>query len=139
MLRLSINKALWIFGLVQVVSILGFAALARVGQNIYLLFGVVGFEYIGVGLGTVALTAYMAKQTNIQFTATQFALLTSLTAVPRTLANASTGFIVESVGYYQFFLICTVVAIPGLLLLFWVAPWNGKQEANQGPQPSSPS
>jgi PAT family beta-lactamase induction signal transducer AmpG len=91
---------------------------------------VVGFEYIGVGLGTVALTAYMAKQTNIQFTATQFALLTSLTAVPRTLANASTGFIVESVGYYQFFLICTVVAIPGLLLLFWVAPWNGKQKAN---------
>lgn len=139
MLRLSINRALWIFGMIQVVSILGFAALARVGQNIYLLFGVVGFEYIGVGLGTVALTAYMAKQTNIRFTATQFALLTSLTAVPRTLANASTGFIVEAVGYYNFFLICTVVAIPGLLLLFWVAPWNGKQEAKRTPQPSSPS
>jgi len=99
----------------------------------------VGFEYIGLGPGTVALTAYMAKKTNIRWTATQFALLTSLTAVPRTLANASTGFIVEAVGYYQFFLICTVVAIPGLLLLFWVAPWNGGQEANKTPQPSSPS
>jgi len=125
MLRLSINRALWIFGVVQIVSILGFAALARVGHDIYLLFAVVSFEYLGVGLGTVALTAFIARQTSIRFTATQFALLTSLTAVPRTLANASTGFIVEAMGYFNFFLICTAVALPGLVLLAWVAPWSG--------------
>jgi PAT family beta-lactamase induction signal transducer AmpG len=125
MLRLSINRALWVFGVVQLVSILGFAALARVGQDIYLLFAVVSFEYLGVGLGTVALTAFIARQTSIRFTATQFALLTSLTAIPRTLANASTGFIIDAVGYYNFFLICTAVAVPGLLLLTRVAPWSG--------------
>jgi PAT family beta-lactamase induction signal transducer AmpG len=125
MLRLSINRALWIFGLVQIVSILGFAALARVGHDIYLLFTVVSFEYLGVGLGTVALTAFIARQTSIRFTATQFALLTSLTAIPRTVANASTGFIVEAMGYFNFFLVCTAVALPGLILLIWVAPWSG--------------
>jgi len=126
MLRLSINRALWIFGVVQVVSILGFALLARVGHNLVLLFSVVSFEYIGVGLGTVALTAFMARQTSIRFTATQFALLSSLTAIPRTLANASTGFIVDAFGYFNFFLLCTAVAIPGMLLLLWVAPWSGR-------------
>jgi PAT family beta-lactamase induction signal transducer AmpG len=125
MLRLSINRALWIFGVVQIVSILGFAALARVGHDIYLLFTVVSFEYLGVGLGTVALTAFIARQTSIRFTATQFALLTSLTAIPRTVANASTGFIVEALGYFDFFLVCTAVALPGLVLLAWVAPWSG--------------
>jgi len=107
------------------VSILGFAALARVGHDIYLLFTVVSFEYLGVGLGTVALTAFIARQTSIRFTATQFALLTSLTAIPRTVANASTGFIVEALGYFDFFLVCTAVALPGLVLLAWVAPWSG--------------
>jgi PAT family beta-lactamase induction signal transducer AmpG len=131
MLRLSINRALWIFGVVQVVSILGFAALAHVGKNLILLFSVVSFEYIGVGLGTVALTAFIARQTSIRFTATQFALLTSLTAIPRTFANASTGFIVDAMGYFNFFLVCTAVALPGMLLLIWVAPWSG---ANANPR-----
>src|SRR5690606_18554584 len=56
MLKLSINRALWIFGFVQLSSILGFALLAAVGANVYLLFGVAAYEYIGVGLGSVALT-----------------------------------------------------------------------------------
>jgi len=140
MLRLSINRALWIFGVVQVVSILGFAALAHVGKNLLLLFSVVSFEYIGVGLGTVALTAFIAKQTSIRFTATQFALLTSLTAIPRTFANASTGFIVDAMGYFNFFLVCTAVALPGMLLLLWVAPWSGTGgNSGQGVQANSTS
>jgi len=124
MLKLPLNKALWLFGFVQIVSILGYAALAKIGDNLYALFAAASFEYLGVGLGTVALWAFMAKQTSVRFTATQLALLTSLTAVPRTLANASTGFIIEAIGYFNFFLFCVAVAIPGLLLLTRVAPWS---------------
>jgi len=124
MIKLGINRALWIFGVVQIVSILGFALLSVVGADPRVLGGVVAFEYLGVGLGTAAFTAFIARTTNPVFAATQFALFTALTAVPRTLANAVTGVIVESIGWTNFFLLCTALAIPGMLLLFKVAPWN---------------
>jgi PAT family beta-lactamase induction signal transducer AmpG len=124
MIKLGINRALWIFGVVQVVSILGFALLSIVGTNLWMLGFANGFEYLGVGLGTAAFIAFIARTTNPVFAATQFALFTALTAVPRTLANAVTGVIVESVGWTSFFLLCTVLAVPGMLLLLKVAPWN---------------
>lgn len=124
MLKVSINRALWLFGAVQILSILGFALLAHVGDNPHLLFWVVSFEYLGVGLGTVALVAFMARQASLGFAATQLALLTALTSLPRVFANASTGYLIEWVGYFDFFLLCTAVAVPGMLLLFKVAPWN---------------
>jgi PAT family beta-lactamase induction signal transducer AmpG len=126
MLKVSINKALWMFGFVQMFTILGYVWLSTVGHNTTGLFIVVSGEYLGVGLGAIALTAYMARETSKAFTATQFALFSSFLAVPRIFANASTGFIIEAVGYTQFFIICTLVAIPGMLLLFKVAPWNEK-------------
>jgi PAT family beta-lactamase induction signal transducer AmpG len=124
MLKLSINRALWLFGLVQLVTILGFAWLSTEGHNPTGLFIVVSAEYLGVGLGTVALTAYIARETSLAFTATQFALFTSFIAVPRTFANASTGFLIEAMGYTSFFLLCTAVAVPGMLMLIKVAPWK---------------
>jgi len=124
MLKLSINKALWVFGVIQMVTILGFAWLSELGADPVGLFVVVSAEYLGVGLGTVALTAYIARETSRAFTATQFALFTSLIAVPRTFANASTGFLIESMGYTQFFLLCTALAVPGMLMLMIAAPWN---------------
>jgi PAT family beta-lactamase induction signal transducer AmpG len=127
MLKMSINRALWIFGLVQMVTILGFVWLSTVGHHPLGLFIVVSGEYLGVGLGAIALTAFMARETSKAFTATQFALFSSFIAIPRTFANASTGFIIEALGYTQFFIICTVVAIPGLMLLFKVAPWNERR------------
>ena len=126
MLKVSINRALWMFGFVQMLTILGYVWLSTVGHNTTGLFIVVSGEYLGVGLGAIALTAYMARETSKAFTATQFALFSSFLAVPRIFANASTGFIIEAVGYTQFFIICTLVAIPGMLLLFKVAPWNEK-------------
>jgi PAT family beta-lactamase induction signal transducer AmpG len=84
----------------------------------------VSLEYLGVGLGTAAFIAFIAKNTNPVFAATQFALFTALTSVPRTLANAVTGVIVEQTGWTNFFFLCTALAIPGMLLLFKVAPWN---------------
>jgi PAT family beta-lactamase induction signal transducer AmpG len=133
MLKLSINRALWLFGLVQMATILPFVWLSQAGHTLMGLFVVVSGEYLAVGLGSVALTAFMARETSKAFTATQFALFSSLIAVPRTFANASTGFIVEAVGWTQFFIICTLAAIPGMLLLLKVAPWTEKEEKKKEP------
>ena len=124
MVKVSINRALWLFGFVQIASILGFALLSVVGANPWMLAFAMAFEYLGVGLGTAALTAFMAKSTNVAFAATQFALFTALISVPRVLASATTGLIVERTGWTNFFLICTLLAVPGMLLFFKVAPWN---------------
>lgn len=132
MIKLSINRALWLFGIVQIVSILGFAVLAEVGNDTFTLAFVMGFEYLGVGLGTAAFTAFIAKATNPAFAATQFALFTALTALPRTFANATTGVIVESIGWTSFYFLCTALAVPGMLMLIKVAPWyeNTHQATN---------
>ncbi|RRJ83309.1 AmpG family muropeptide MFS transporter [Aestuariirhabdus litorea] len=124
MVRIGINRALWVFGLVQIVSILGFVVLAESGYNLWLLALVIGFEYLGVGLGTAAFVAFIARTTSRAHTATQLALFTALTALPRTVANAFTGYMVEAVGWSHFFLLCTLLAVPGMLLLLKVAPWG---------------
>jgi PAT family beta-lactamase induction signal transducer AmpG len=85
---------------------------------------VIGMEAFAVGLGTAAFTAYIATATDSRYTATQFALFTSLAAVPRTFFNALTGFIVAHTGWFEFFLICFALALPGMLLLPKIAPWN---------------
>lgn len=131
MLKLGINKSLWLFGLVQITSILGFAILAEVGANRLALSVVMVFEYLGVGLGTAAFVAYIARVTSPLYAATQFALLTALTALPRTFANALTGIIVEHIGWTQFFLLCTLLAIPGMLLLLKVAPWSASDQESK--------
>lgn len=124
MIKLGINRSLWIFGAVQVVTILGFYWLAVVGNNIYVLALVLSFEYLGVGMGTAAIVAYLASIAHPSYLATQIALLTALTAVPRLIASAVTGVVVEHIGWPHFFLVCFAVAIPGMLMLFWIAPWN---------------
>ncbi len=125
MLKVGINRGLWLFGVVQVVSILGFAWLAYVHEaDRVLLAAVIAFEALGVGLGTAAFTAFIARTTDRRYTATQFALFTSLASVPRALVNATTGWLVEQTGWFVFFLLCTMLALPGMALLLKVAPWN---------------
>jgi PAT family beta-lactamase induction signal transducer AmpG len=134
MVKIGINKGLWLFGGVQLVSILGFAWLAWLGQaNVVALGVVIAFEALGIGLGTVAYVAFIARATNPRFTATQFALFTSLSAVPRTVVNATTGWIVAQTGWFNFFLLCTLLAVPGMALLLRVAPWNGGNEKDGRP------
>ena len=128
MLRLGINRALWVFGVFQLVSILGFAWLASVGPVLGLLAAVIAFEYFGVGLGTAAFTAFIARESSKTFAATQFALFTALAALPRSLANATTGILVEQMGWVTFFVLCTALALPGMLLLIWVAPWSANND-----------
>jgi PAT family beta-lactamase induction signal transducer AmpG len=125
MVRIGINRALWLFGLVQLLSILGFAWLAYVNQaDRVLLAAVISFEALGVGLGTAAFVAFIARATDPRYTATQFALFTSLAVVPRSVVNASTGWFVEAIGWFDFYLMCTALALPGMALLWRVAPWN---------------
>ncbi|HQU48840.1 MAG TPA: AmpG family muropeptide MFS transporter [Casimicrobiaceae bacterium] len=134
MVRLGINRGLWLFGVVQLVSILGFAYLAWLGRpDVAVLAVVIAFEALGVGLGTVAYVAFIARTTNPRFTATQFALFTSLSALPRTAVNATTGWIVAKTGWFDFFLICTLLGVPGMLLLLRVAPWNGEARGERSP------
>lgn len=126
MINLGINRALWIFGVVQAVAILGFAWLAQAGADPLILALVIGFEAFGVGLGTAAFVAYIARTTDPRYSATQFALFTSLSAVPRTFINASAGYIVDQTGWFMFFNLCFVLALPGMLMLPKVAPWKEK-------------
>lgn len=128
MVQLGINRGLWIFGVVQAVAILGFAWLAQAGANTLVLAAVIGFEAFGVGLGTAAFVAYIARTTDPRYTATQFALFTSLAAVPRTFINSSVGFIVAETGWFLFFILCFVLALPGMLMLPKIAPWNQQKE-----------
>ena len=126
MLQLGINRALWLFGVVQILAIFGFYWLAGVGHDRVALGFAIGFEAFGVGIGTAAFIAFIARTTDPRYTATQFALFTSLAAVPRTFFNASTGWLVEAMGWQNFFLLCALLAIPGMLLLFKVAPWRAE-------------
>ena len=128
--KMTIARGLWIFGVLQAVAILGFAILAKVGLSPWVLAWVIGFDAFAVGLGTAAFTAYIAQTTDPRYTATQFALFTSLAAVPRTFINAITGYIVEALGWFDFFILCFVLAIPGMLLLMKIAPWNETAETD---------
>jgi PAT family beta-lactamase induction signal transducer AmpG len=128
MLRMGINRSLWVFGFLQALSTAFFAVLARTGPNVSLLSGVIAFENLSGGMGTAAYAAFMASITNKKFTATQYALLTSLMGVPRVIASAPTGLLAKHLGWESFFIACALIAIPGMLLLLKFAPWNPKKE-----------
>jgi PAT family beta-lactamase induction signal transducer AmpG len=121
---LGIFRSLWIFGVLQAISTLGFTVLTHTGTSLSALAAVVAFENLTSGMGTSAYAAYMASLTNRRFTATQYALLTSLMGLPRVLASAPTGYIVKAIGWQGFFVLCALIALPGLLLLLRVAPWH---------------
>ncbi len=124
MIKLGINRALWLFGAFQMIAILGFYGLATLGHNLPALAIAISIEALCVGLGTTAFVAFIAHTTNPLYTATQFALFTSLSAIPRTFANATTGYLVEYLGWQTFFIFCFLIALPGMLLLIKIAPWN---------------
>jgi PAT family beta-lactamase induction signal transducer AmpG len=121
---LGIGRGLWVFGFLQMISTAGFALLATVGNSLYMLTGVIAFENLASGMGTAAFVGFMASQTNKRFTGTQYALLTSFMAVPRDVASAPAGWLAKVMGWEGFFIFCTLLAIPGMLLLFKMAPWS---------------
>jgi len=128
MVRLGINRSLWIFGFLQAASTAGFAVLAHIGPSLAALSAVIAFENLTSGMGSAAQLAFMASITDKRFTATQYALLSSLAAFPRVIASAPTGYLAKHMGWEGFFIACVLIAIPGMLLLLKFAPWNSREE-----------
>ena len=123
--KIGINRALWAFGFVQVATILGFAWIAHLPEaSVFDLAMVLAAEYLGVGLGTAASVAFIARETSRLAVATQFALFTALASLPRVLSSSVSGYIVDNIGWTDFFYLSAVLAIPGMVLLYWVAPFN---------------
>lgn len=135
--KIGINKALWIFGGIQFATIFGFVWLSETGPLPWALALVVGAEYLGVGLGTAASVAFIARETSHLAVATQFALFTALAALPRTLAGMFSGLIVDSIGWTPFFYLCAALAAPGMALLIWVAPYHAPMRSPDQPATDS--
>ena len=129
-LQIGIYRALWGFGILQACSTAGFIVLAQVGYSPALLTAVISFENLTAGLGTAAFVAFMASLTDRRFTATQYALLSSLMGVPRVLLSAPAGYLVEWLGWVNYFSVCVAIAIPGLLLLLNFRDWLAPDSAN---------
>ena len=116
-LKIGLYRSLWIFGILQAASILPFTYLATTGSVLGLLIAIIVFENLSFGMGTAAQVALMGSLTNKRFTATQYALLSSLMGVPRVILSAPMGKLAEISGWQWYFLICALTAIPGLLIL----------------------
>jgi MFS transporter, PAT family, beta-lactamase induction signal transducer AmpG len=122
--KLGINRSLWIFVVVQGLSNLTYYVLAHAEKSHVLMVTAVVIENFGLGLVTAAMTAFLQSMCDKRFTATQFALLSSLMAASRDILVAPAGKIAESLGWPPFFLITVAMAIPPLVLLPFIAPWN---------------
>jgi PAT family beta-lactamase induction signal transducer AmpG len=117
MLKLGIIGSLWVFGVGQAIAVAGFAWLATVEHSINALTIVIVSENFFIGCGAAAFSAFLSYITNKKFSATQYALLTSLMALSRSVLSAPSGWLAESLGWVTYFVTCVLLAIPGLLLL----------------------
>ncbi|BAZ41755.1 signal transducer ampG1 [Calothrix sp. NIES-4101] len=126
MTKVGVNRSLWIFGLLQLISNLGYYAVAIAGRNLSVLFIAISIENFCAGLVTVVMVAFLMSLCNHRFTTTQFALFSSLMAISRDVLSAPAGEWAKATGWSTFFLLTIVAAIPGLLLLPIVAPWNAQ-------------
>jgi MFS transporter, PAT family, beta-lactamase induction signal transducer AmpG len=120
----GINRSLWIFVVFQGLSNLTYYALSLSEKNHALMVSAIITENFGLGLVTGGMTAYLQTMCNKRFTATQFALLSSLMAASRDILVAPAGKIAESLGWPGFFILTVAMAIPPLLLLPFIAPWS---------------
>jgi len=115
--KIGIKKSLFIFGLCQAFSSLCFAALAYVGHDKVVMTVAIAIENLSAGMGTAALTAFLMSLCNKRFTGTQYALLTSIAALSRTLVGVPSAMLSASFGWFYFFIFCMFAAIPGLVLV----------------------
>ncbi len=118
---LPLSTSLWIGGILQTLSNLAFAWLSLIGTSVPALTAAVIFENFTGAIGTVIFVAYLSALCGVRaHTATQFALLTALAAVGRTTLSSGGGFVAESTGWFWFFVISSLVAIPSFILLAWL-------------------
>jgi MFS transporter, PAT family, beta-lactamase induction signal transducer AmpG len=129
MTKLGINRSLWIFGILQVLSNFGYYALSLIGKDSSMLVIAINIENFCSGLVTVVTVAYMMSLCNHNFTTTQFALFSSLMAIGRDVLSAPAGELAKATGWPNFFILSVFAALPGLFLLPLVAPWKPKTPA----------
>jgi len=115
--RIGLMWSLLICGVLQAASNLVFALQATVGNEVWMLMITIGVENATGGMGTAAFIAYLSRLTNVAFTATQYALLSSFMAFGRTVLSSPSGWAAEQLGWVQFFFVSTAIAVPGLVLL----------------------
>jgi MFS transporter, PAT family, beta-lactamase induction signal transducer AmpG len=125
--RVGLGRALWITGLLQMLSNLGYAVLAHVGPSRPLLYSAQAFEYLTGGLGTAAFGVLLLRLTERRFSATQFALLSSLFSIPRVLAGPPAGLLVDAIGWRDFFILTVLAGVPGLFMLGRFVPWRERE------------
>tara|TARA_R110002096_G_scaffold432240_1_gene648732 strand:+ start:155361 stop:156740 length:1380 start_codon:yes stop_codon:yes gene_type:complete len=118
--KVGLWKALLICALLQLISNLSFSALYVIGTNAYFLAFTMGFENFSTGMGATVLVAYLSLLCNRSFTVTQFALLSALTQFTVKILSSPSGYIVEYIDWFWFFIVTAVLAVPGVLLLFWI-------------------
>lgn len=110
-------RTLFLMGILQAISTACFALLPYVGKNNLVLSFVIGFENLTAGMGTAAFTAYLGSMSHLSFTATQYALLSSLMRIPSVIFSSRTGAMADFMGWSNFFIFCSLIAIPGLVLI----------------------
>jgi PAT family beta-lactamase induction signal transducer AmpG len=122
--RMGLGRALWVFGFFQLVSNLGYAAVAEVGVNRPLMYAAQAFELGSSGLGQGAFGVLLMRLTQKRFSATQYALLSSLFTLPRILAGPVSGVLADRLGWRDFFVLTVAFGVPGLLMLARFVPWG---------------
>jgi PAT family beta-lactamase induction signal transducer AmpG len=123
----GLGPALWISGLLQVFSNLGYAVLAELGTLRAAMYAATAFEYLTTGLGSGALGVMLLRLTQKRFSATQFALLSSLFTIPRVLAGPPAGMLADALGWRDFFVLTLLFGVPGLLMLQRFVPWGVRE------------
>ncbi|MFM8544238.1 MAG: AmpG family muropeptide MFS transporter [Vulcanococcus sp.] len=123
--RLGMNRSLWVFALVGAAGNLSYWALASFDGGLTGLLLAVGLENIGGGLVGAAFVALLMSLCNPRFSATQYALLSGVYALSRSVLSGQAGFVAEGVGWSSFFLLTVASSLPAFLLMLWITPWNG--------------
>ena len=124
----GLGHSLWIFGFLQLFSNIGYYILSILGKPVApALYAATGFELLTSGMGTGAFSVLLLRLTEKRFSATQYALFSSLFALPRVVAGPITGFAVAAIGWSSFFLTTLVIGVPGLLMLNRFAPFGVRE------------
>ena len=130
-LRLGVMRALLVCGVLQMLSNLMYALQVTAGHNLAALALTIGVENLTGGMGSAAFVAYLSGLCNVEFTATQYALLSSLAAVGRTTLSASGGALADALGWIPFFVLATAACLPGLILLLSIMRTENRGRVGQ--------
>jgi PAT family beta-lactamase induction signal transducer AmpG len=134
--RMGLGRSLWVFGFLQLVSNLGYAAVAQVGPNRPVMYAAQAFELGSSGLGQGAFGVLLLRLTQKRFSATQYALLSALFSLPRILAGPVTGVLADAMGWRDFFVLTVIFGVPGMAMLARFVPWGVRDVEFEVQEPS---